>query len=131
MPSKINNEDDLYLYLLESIKDLQRAEDEFSVYDFFSIEKEALFEVKARRTHYDQLLIEKSKYESVLEKAKELGYTAYYVCSTPDGVYVFDLDIINEPEWHTRYMPKTTSFSNREKKLKNVGYVDVCDSIKI
>lgn len=129
--SSIHSEQDLYVYLLKDIVDLEKASDRFSVYDFYSISKQALFEVKVRKTHYDKLLIERDKYEAVLSKSYEFGYTAYYICATPTGVYVFDLSVIDEPAWSTRYMPTTTEFSNREKKIKNVGYIDVCDALKI
>ncbi len=126
----ISNEEELYFYMLKNIPDLKQS-GEFDVYDAYSDIKEVIFEFKVRRTHYQSLVIEKAKYESVRSVAIELDYTPFYICATPEGVFVFDLEIAQEPNWSTRYMPKTTDFRNRKKILKNVGYLDVCDSIKI
>lgn len=129
MPN-IKDETELYKYMLKNIKDLKRSM-EFDVYDFISDEKKSIFEVKVRKVHYDDLIIEKKKYHSVIDFAEGLLYIPYYVCATPEGVYAFNLFEIEEPDWVTQAMPKTTDFSRRYKVDKDIGYLNICSSILI
>lgn len=127
----INNEDELFDYLRKTVPDLERRGEPNDVVDFYSDKKRSLFEVKARKRHYDDLVIEKAKYYAILERAKELNYTPYYVCSSPKGVFVFNLNEVTTPEWSDKMMPKTTDFSDRRHRKKRVGYLNICSSIKI
>jgi hypothetical protein len=55
----------------------------------------------------------------------------YYINSTPQGVYSFDLMDLPEPEWVTGWMPVTTEFTNRSKVEKLVGYLDIEEAVKL
>lgn len=127
----INNEAELFEYMRVEIPDLTKTRDRYEAYDFYSNYKLSLFEVKVRKTHYDQLVIEKAKYDSVLAEAEKLGYTPFYVSATPNGVFCFNLYEVDVDEWSVKAMPQTTEFANRKTIPKIVGYLDVCDSIKI
>ena len=122
-------ESELFEFLKKShIHDLQTCEDNYSFYDCYSAEKQLDIELKCRHTHYDELLIEKMKYDHLLERALEFRTRPLYINSTPFGVYVFDLTKIPAPNWEERKMPSTTYFSNREKIIKVVGYLHIKDA---
>lgn len=127
----ITSENQLFLYLKKNIPDLEKATDKFSTYDFLSEERESIFEVKVRKVHYDDLVLERGKYERLLEVALNLDKIPWYINSTPEGVYAFNLEVVNTPEWSKRKMPKTSHFSNREKIEKEVGYLSTCSAIII
>ena len=125
----IRNERELFNYLKEThISDLETCRDEFSFYDCYSVDTKSDIELKCRKTHYDELLIEKSKYDNLLSRAIEFRTTPLYINSTPFGVYVFNLTELPVPMWEERRMPKTTEFANREKIIKVVGYLNIRDS---
>jgi len=49
-----------------------------------------VIELKCRRTHYNTLRIEKVKYDAIINNEKP-----YYICSTPEGIFGFNLKTIN------------------------------------
>ena len=105
--------------------DLAKASDEYSTYDCYSASAEMFFELKCRDTHYDELMIEKSKYDRLVALAAEYDYTPIYVCSTPEGVWEFDLSFI-DIQWEDRGdLPATSQFENQERVTKQVGYLDI------
>ena len=53
------------------------------------------------------------------------GRRAAYICSTPLGIWGFDLEKVGQPFWKDELMPATTEFENTEKVMKSVGYLPV------
>lgn len=128
----ISKEKDLFEFLkVRYIPDLRDSDDKFSKYDCYSEELKLDIELKCRKTHYDNLLIEKSKYDYLVSRSARFNTRAFYVNSTPDGVYAFNLSSLPEPEWEDRMMPKTSHFSDRNKVIKKVGYINVSKARKI
>ena len=128
----IKNEKELFDFLKSDfLPDLEESDDKFSKYDCFSERYKLDIELKCRATHYDDLLIEKIKYDYLLGRAQKFGTKAFYINSTPNGVYAFNLSAIDSPEWENRLMPRTSHFSNREKIEKCVGYISISKARKI
>lgn len=99
--------------------------DEYSGHDAVSDVDEIFVELKCRNTHYDNLMIEKIKYDHLIAGANALGYQPLYVCETPEGVWAFDL-LLTTPKWEERNdLPATTSFSNTTRVTKTVGYLHI------
>lgn len=115
-------EKDLLKALKTLVPDLRKHHNEYSVYDCYSLKHNVYIELKCRHWHYDKLLIEKSKYLSLIDRAK--GWKPYYICSTPEGVFSFNLDLLSSPMWQKRKMPETTYFENRDPITKVVGFLD-------
>lgn len=115
-------ERELYLFLKDKLYfDLEMSSDKMCNYDSFSRYYKHIIELKCRRTHYDELLIERYKYDSLMS----LGCQVYYANYTPKGfVYIFDLNKM-KVDWSDREMPKTTDFENTNHKIKAVGYLNV------
>ena len=71
------------------ISDLKESEKPTSRHDCFSKEYNLDIELKCRRTHYSDLIIEKKKYDALILRSKEHGTIPVYVNSTPKGIWAF------------------------------------------
>lgn len=107
------------------LPDLKESEDKMSTYDCYSEKYKLDLELKCRRTHYDDLVIEKMKYDNLVKRSSKYGTTPIYVNATPKGIWAFIILELPEPIWSMRMMPKTTDFTNNEKIEKEVGYYDI------
>lgn len=97
--------------------------DSYSATDCFSIEYGIYVELKCRKTHYNDLMIEKLKYDRLKAEADRIGLTPMYICSTPHGIWQFDLDTL-PIKWEDRSdLPATTHFDNKQRITKTVGYL--------
>ena len=117
-------EADLFEHLKVShFPDLIKSEGTFDTFDCISDEKKYYIELKCRHTHYPDLLIEESKYSRLISEAQERELSPWYINSTPEGIYAFDLARVPQPTWTERWMPATTEFANTSKKMKLVGFL--------
>lgn len=115
----------------EKFPDLIHSPEVYDGFDCVS-EKEKLFiELKSRRTHYPELLIEKMKYDFLLEESAKLGLSPWYVNHTPEGIWAFALLDIKDIEWADKWLPSTTEFANKNNKMKMVGFIHVDQGFKI
>lgn len=118
-------ESELFSYLKEHfIKDLERDMQQFTCFDCRSKELKVVIELKCRRKHYDELMIEKEKYDSLIKKAASVLFTPVYVNSTPQGVWGFNL-LGLKLDWKKHFLPRHTDFAQRGQVFKIVGYVPV------
>lgn len=125
-------EQELFDYLkAEMYPDLVKSEGAFDAFDCISDKAGHFIELKCRHTHYSDLVIEEMKYRKLIEQSAALELLPFYINSTPQGIYSFDLTELAEPVWTTRWMPATSEFSNRAKVEKLVGYLLVEDAIKL
>jgi hypothetical protein len=101
-------EDDLFKYIKATyVEDLERSNDAFEYIDATSDGYRMVVELKCRHTHYDELLLEKDKYESLMQQANSLGYTPFYINETPQGIYAFNLRKITVT-FTTKRLPSST-----------------------
>ena len=115
-------EAELFDYLKDKhFPDLEKSEGTFDHFDCTTIEKNLYIELKCRHTHYPDLLIAQKKYRRLMNEAGSL--TPYYINSTPEGVYAFDLSRVPEPSWSEKWMPITTEFADTRKIMKLVGFL--------
>ena len=124
-------EADLFNWLKEFVYfDLVKSKNQMSRWDCYSPKFKHRIELKCRRKHYDNLLLEKSKYDAMIfESGKHLD-RPIYINSTPEGVYSFDLLDI-EPEWIFKTLRATTQFANNKSVLKKVAFIDIEEGIKL
>ena len=126
------NEDDLFSYLKNFLyPDLVRSEGIYDAYDCVSKQAGHYIELKCRATHYDTLLIEEMKYRKLITQAAERDLIPFYINSTPEGLFSFDLMDIPEPVWFVNKMPATTEFENENKIDKLVGYLPVEEAVRL
>jgi len=119
-------EKELYNILRDSYyPDLTLAGDTYSPGDCYSADFEIFIELKCRQTHYDTLMIEKLKYDRLKEQAQAKGYIPIYICSTPNGIWEFNLDVM-KIEWiEQSNLPATTQFENTDRVNKLVGFLPI------
>jgi len=123
---------DLFLFLMDTkYPDLQKSEGIYDSFDCISRDSSAYIELKCRNTHYPTLLIEEMKYRKLITQAAERDLTPFYINSTPEGVFSFDLMEVAEPEWFSHWMPATTEFSRSNKVSKLVGYLPIEEAVKL
>lgn len=124
-------ETDLFNWLKENVyPDLVKAKNPMSKWDCYSPDSGHRLELKCRRKHYDTLLIEKKKYDSMVDKCNKHLDTPMYFNSTPNGIYSFNLNLI-QPNWEINNKnPATTYFRNTEKVSKEVAYLEISKAKK-
>ena len=117
-------EQELFDYLRSSLyPDLEKSVGIYDSFDCVSQKAGHYIELKCRRTHYPTLLIEEMKYRKLITQAAERDLIPFYINSTPEGIFGFDLTRVPEPAWEERFMPRTTEFANRDKITKVVGFL--------
>lgn len=123
-------ETELFDYLRSSLyPDLEKSIGIYDAFDCISQMAGHYIELKCRHTHYPTLLIEEMKYRKLITQAAERNLIPFYINSTPQGIFSFDLMDLAEPEWFTHRMPQTTEFSRNHKVDKLVGYLPIEEAI--
>ena len=101
-------EQSLFDYIKETyLEDLEKTTHTYEYTDATSTGYRLTLELKCRHTHYDELILEKDKYESLVALADSLGFTPFYINSTPKGIYAFNLRKI-KVTWTTKRLPSNT-----------------------
>lgn len=125
---RIWNEKDLFNWLVANYyKDLVKAKSPISRWDCYSPSRKHRIELKCRKTHYDDLVIEKGKFDAMIEKANENFDIPIYINSTPKGIFSWNLFFVY-PEWFYKELPKTTDFSDNNKITKEIAMLPVIDA---
>ena len=125
-------EQELFEYLQSSLyPDLEKSVGIYDSFDCISKKAGHYIELKCRHTHYPTLLIEEMKYRKLITQAAERDLIPFYINSTPEGIFSFDLMDVPEPEWITARMPATTEFSRNNKIDKLVGYLPVEEAVQL
>ena len=126
------NEELLFTFLREGYyPDLSKAPGIYDAFDCISVQAGHYIELKCRATHYDTLLIEEMKYRKLITQAAERNLIPFYINSTPEGIYSFDLMDVAEPVWFNHQMPATTEFDRIEKVDKLVGYLPIEEAVQL
>lgn len=118
-------EKELFSLVKNLIPDLKETST-FSYKDGYSDDLKLTIELKCRRRHYDYLLIERSKYKQLLRNKR-----MRYINSTPEGIFSFNLNKIEEPNWWIEEMPASTDFNRSQRINKEVGYLNIKDAKNI
>lgn len=118
-------EKSLFKKLKDYFPDLEKAEGTFDSFDCYTETHKTIIELKCRGSHYPELLIEKVKWDKLAQIRASQGLGTLYICSTPIGVWAWNLEAINEPEWSEKRLPKSTEFGSVEWITKIVGYLHI------
>jgi len=125
---RYSNEKELYNALQQIIPDLLSYKKQSSTYDCFSETLNMQIELKCRRRHYDDLMIERGKWDRLLQESKTNGTRSIYLNSTPNGVWAFDLNHIDESggmTWSLKTLPVKTQWDKGQTKRKEVSYLHI------
>ena len=121
------NEKALLEWLIKNVdSSIKQAESKFSRFDAYSKKKDMYIELKSRNKHYADLMVEKKKFDALME----LG-DALYICSTPNGVFQWTLTKDMKIDWITKRMPATSHFGKREWIDKEVGFLMINKAEKL
>lgn len=118
-------ESDLFDWLSKNYYNLLvDTSDNFSKSDCYDIETKNRIELKCRATHYQELIIEKPKYEYLIKESKKFGDVPIYINSTPKGIFLFKLKDL-KLKWFEKPLPKTTDFENNNLINKEVATINI------
>jgi len=121
----IENEQELFNYIKGwYLSDLEKSKDQYDSHDCTSTIYRLHIELKCRHTHYDELILERDKYEALTQEAERLGFTPFYVNATPKGIYAFNLRKITV-KWTTKKLPAKTEFEDQGVIDKTVALLPV------
>jgi hypothetical protein len=123
-------EQSLFNYIkAKYLEDLEKSEHTYEYIDATSNGYRLTIELKCRNTHYDELILEKDKYESLMQQANALGFTPFYINSTPQGIYAFNLRKITVT-WKTKRLPSST-VDNGPAVDKEVALLHIDKAVKL
>lgn len=111
------------------LEDLIKSEHEYEYIDATSNDYRLTIELKCRHTHYDELILEKDKYDSLINRANDLGFTPFYINSTPKGIYAFNLRKITVT-FTTKRLPSST-VDNGPVIDKKVALLHIDKAVKL
>jgi hypothetical protein len=116
----------------------EKMDSKFSRYDAFDAESGVMLEIKCRKKHYDDTLLEKMKYDWNKQFAIENDFEFIYAVSMPvsegEKIYLFDpVEMETEEDydfgWHTKKLPAKTEFGGSNWIDKEVGYLHIKDAM--
>lgn len=87
---------------------------------------DCVMEMKFRKKHYPEKMLEKDKYDALMETGK----VALYFVSDPKGTYYFWLNKLKMPELVERYCPDTTMWT-KKKLMKPVYLIPEEQAIRV
>lgn len=117
------------IYSNQSLKECENKYNRFDAYNDFSI-----VELKYRKSHYDQTMIEFDKFSYNHMYSKLNNKKFMYIVRMQDFVYIFDINKLIEEKYDFNFgwrdLPKTTEFNKKQTVKKFVGYIDIKEVIK-
>lgn len=128
----ILTEDTLISYLnSEALSEFVLCQDEYSVYD--AEEERYIAELKIRKKHYPDCLIEFDKYRNNLEYSGEIDKEFLYVVATTTDIYVFNVTKLTDNgydfKWEWKNLPRNSEFGGYADKIdKQIGYINIKDA---
>jgi len=125
------SEADLFYYLKANYwPDLDYSPDHFNRIDAVTNACKAVIELKCRRAHYPHMMIEKDKYDALIDMADRLDYKAAYINSTPLGIYFWHITN-RDIEWNTAILPANSFGQTLTFTTKVVGYLPISAAIAL
>ncbi len=121
----METEGELFNYIKgRYLEDLVKSEHPYEYHDCTSTLYRLHIELKCRHKHYQDLIIEKDKYEALVQQAERLGFTPFYVNATPKGIYAFNLRKITL-KWVTKKLPVESKSKDQKVIDKTVALLPV------
>jgi len=111
--------------------DLRLHGSQYSSYDAWSYEFRIQVELKVRATHYDELILEKLKYDSLIRLADMNNLRPVYICATPRGVWEFNLRTIPLNWVIMDNLPKTTYWDANAPIAKTVALLPISEARRL
>lgn len=120
-------ENELLISLQKIISDLEKTGD-WATTDAYSNKLNLVLEMKCRKDHWEDILLEHHKYnELLLSKFNNKRY----VVSTPKGVYSWDITKLENLEWKMKWLPKNSKKIKSEYGWRLATYVPIIEATTI
>ena len=127
----MQTEQELFNYIKSRyLEDLTKTSDQYEYHDATSTLYRLHIELKCRHTHYDELILERDKYEALTQEAKRLGFTPFYVNATPQGIYAFNLKK-TKVTWTVKTLPAKTEFDSQGQVDKTVALLPIAQAVQL
>ena len=127
----MQTEQELFNYIKgQYLEDLTKTSDQYEYHDATSTLYKLHIELKCRHTHYDELILERDKYEALTQEATRLGFTPFYVNATPKGIYAFNLKN-TKMTWTVKRLPAKTEFDSPGQVDKTVALLPVNEAFEL
>lgn len=124
------NEKELFDLLKETIyPSLVRSKNKFTRWDCYDINGFNRIELKCRKRHYNDLVIEKGKYDALIKKCIDNLDTPLFIVSTPKGIYCWNLFRENLTWEVSNKYPKNTAWGGSERVTKEVSHLEIKNAI--
>ena len=124
----MQTEQELFDYIKgRYLEDLTKTSDQYEYHDATSTLYRLHIELKCRHTHYDNLLLERDKYDALMQQAQRLGFTPIYVNATPKGIYAFNL-YKTTIKWTVKKLPAKTQFDSQGQVDKTVALLPISEA---
>ena len=91
-----------------------------SLIDWYLPSSNTYMEAKCRKKHYETIIIQKDKWDVLIQKE-----SSWYVDSTPNGIWYFDIHKIEEPNWREKYLPQSQQFYSQGDIIKIIGEIPI------
>ncbi|MCP3700271.1 MAG: hypothetical protein GY920_17375 [Aliivibrio sp.] len=111
------------------IPDLEKTKT-YSRTDCYSERYKLNIELKVRKRHYNELMLEKKKYDAVIRESNKKDMLPVYINATPHGIWAFYL-LKTEYDWIEKELPKTTYWNNNERVTKVVTFLNINQGIDL
>ena len=127
----MDSEAELFDYIKgRYLEDLVKSQHPYEYHDCTSTLYRLHIELKCRHKHYEDLIIEKDKYEALVQQAERLGFTPFYVNATPQGIYAFNLKK-TKVTWTVKKLPAKTEFDSGGQVDKTVALLPVAEAVQL
>tara|TARA_B100000780_G_C20931125_1_gene371171 strand:- start:284 stop:697 length:414 start_codon:yes stop_codon:yes gene_type:complete len=128
---EIAKEKQLFDFLKKNyIPDLEKTTLNTSRYDCYSNKHKLDIELKCRRKHYDDLILEKKKYAALMSRCNMFQTIPVYVNSTPQGVWAYYIAEI-EMKWEMKRLPNQTDFTKNYFIQKEITYLNISKGVNL
>ena len=127
----IENEQELFNYIKGwYLSDLEKSKDQYDSHDCTSTIYRLHIELKCRHTHYEELILERDKYEALTQEAERLGFTPFYVNATPKGIYAFNLKK-TKVTWRLKNCLLRQSLTARARLIRPWALLPVAEAVQL
>lgn len=97
--------------------------------DAYSVTDNVVIEIKTRTKHYDSLMLEYEKLNSLQQIARELEMQSLYAVETPRGLWCWNVTDLS-PVWDVLELPYST-VDNKPNIRKRVTFLNIANATQV
>ena len=97
--------------------------------DAYSVTDNVIIEIKTRTKHYDSLMLEYEKLDSLQQIARDLDMQSLYAVETPRGLWYWNVTDLS-PAWDVLQLPYST-VDNKPNINKRVTFLHTANGVQV